>query len=406
MSLLLSQLESSECTQQHDQIYAILSLIENGDHFPVDYNCSLIELLIETLAFMVRTEDPNHDNIQVSQKLADKLLRDLGLDNDDKIHVAPRSGLRKTRVPRGTESPFYQPWPSRPRHHILSSEFGEGHGMFTWSTSRSTTLFTPGQSDIDEELKNMFGDNLAYMRHFLNSKTSIKDLVTWNNALGILLILSPRPPAASAAEDDQPLSSSQETSTWVVRGRISFDRSLRRKSLFGAVSKDKVYYELYTSANGLPGAQVTIPKTGMDQDHKIWKTTLTLMITDVRSKIILFGLPEHQGIRLAAINLMTTYGGHPDFLQVEFWTDSLANGSGFKLRDRDIEVGTPLVDDSEADTTSYIRYRPHRALCSQRHAQAKSTKKYDTGDVHDCYYYLDFLSEENRIAACNVSVIE
>lgn len=410
MSLLLQQLHNSNCTLEHDRIYAILSLVEHGDQFPVDYNCSPIELLIEALAFMVRTEAPNHDRIQATQKLADKLLVGLDLDNQSRILVAPRSGLKKTCVTRRTtSSSIHQPWPYRSRHHLLCPNFGEGHGNFTWSTTRSTTLFMPNKSDkaTANDMENPFGDNTEYIRCFLRSKTNGRDLVTWNNALGILLILSPALPASSAAESDKPPKVCQKTnSTWILRGRISYDRILRHGTFSRPASKDRGFYELYTGRCGLPGASIDIPVTEDSQDDVKWNTTINLTITDARADIILFGLPEHQGIRLAAMDLMTACGGHSDFVKVEFWSDTVTDSSAFEPRDRDIEVFIPPLDENEADASSYIQYHPHAALYSsgidKRPAESGNRNTSD-GDYH---YYIDFLFEEDRMSACGAPVDE
>jgi hypothetical protein len=50
---LLNAFHHTECQEHHDHVYAFLAACDNGLAFPVDYNCSLYELLLGTALFCI-----------------------------------------------------------------------------------------------------------------------------------------------------------------------------------------------------------------------------------------------------------------------------------------------------------------------------------------------------------------
>jgi hypothetical protein len=102
MEQVLASYSLAECADWHDKVYGLLTLVRNGDRFPVDYSVDKIALVMAVLQF------EGHENWPLTLAIAHFLTMLLGIPDMELLHY-------RSNDKEGGENPQWKTIPIRIR---------------------------------------------------------------------------------------------------------------------------------------------------------------------------------------------------------------------------------------------------------------------------------------------------
>jgi hypothetical protein len=315
----LKYFRHTQCQVVHDTVYAFLGMCDNGESFPINYDCSLVELLLGTAIFCISRPLTSNGTQAVMHEFSDllgRLAEEWGLQ--DQIECSPSV--------RAVDTSNVLACYAADKSFILTSEihFLDQTGLqcvsVTYSRSMDFFPFFRRYDYFDQDF-NLPKYEVKALRSYFDQVFAAANAThmakcTDKTTFSVLLLSLHEGTACYPHHRLQ------------IVGRLHAKRESVSTMQRPAEQLGHVYGNKITCATELYGPQ-GLPNVHFEMKfptHGAFHGDLIFVVSDVRSAVIILGLPgwvSYRYLRLAALDMLydpeSFAIGPVTFEEKEFW---------------------------------------------------------------------------------------